>query len=238
MELTVSRSPDRAPWSRWRAHFERNAARPLPPVDEGIDLASPQADALAASLARFQLGETGEGRIVGAVGRCRMEGIDDDYRRALALFILEEGRHAHILAGIVTRLGGRLLTDSWTERLFVRARRLAGIRLKLLTMFAAEVVGIGFYGGLAAHLPRGATRSALEQIAADERAHLRFHRRFFQLQAPGGWRRALFLLAWLPLASVAALVVLWDHRRTLHALAISRRQLIAHLFALIVEGAR
>jgi hypothetical protein len=227
-----------SPFARWRAHFERNQARPLPRVPAPADLPVAEAQALAWSLARFQVGETGEGRIVGAVAQSDMAGIDDDYRRALALFILEEGRHALILAGLVRALGGRLLATTWTKGLFVHARRLAGIRAKLLAMFAAEVVGIGFYGALAERLPRGDTRAALEQITRDERAHLAFHRAFFAVQAPRGWRRAVFLAAWFPLASAAALVVAWDHRRTLRALGIPARVMGARLFALVREGAR
>ena len=235
---TVVERPPIRPWSRWRAHFERNRARALPPTDTARELPPAKAAALAWSLARFQIGETGEGRIVGAVAASPMAGIDDDYRRALALFIEEEGRHARILGELVDRLGGQLLTTTWTERMFVWARRLVGIRCKLLTMFAAEVIGIGFYGALGAALPPGATRRALEQIARDERAHLRFHRRFFEIQAPNGWRRALFLVAWFLLASAAALVVLWDHRRTLRTLGISRDRMAARLFALVREGTR
>ena len=225
-------------WSHWKAHFERNRHRPLPPTAEVVPLPPAVASTLARSLARFQIGETGEGRIVGAVARSRMRGIDDDYRRALALFIAEEGRHARILAGLVGALGGQLLGTTWTERAFARVRRLAGIRFKLLVMFAAEVVGAGFYAGLAARLPRGATRSALEQIAGDEQAHLQFHRRFFAIQAPRGWRRLLFLAAWFSLAHAAAMVVWWDHRQTLRALAIPRREISARLRALVRQGAQ
>ena len=235
---TLPFSPPSSTWTGWKTHFERNRGRPLPPMDTVVGLPAAAASALARSLARFQIGETGEGRIVGAVARCQMDGIDDDYRRALALFIAEEGRHARILAGLVGALGGELLHTTWTERLFVGVRRLAGIRCKLLVMTAAEVVGAGFYAGLAARLPPGATRAALEQIAADEHAHLQFHRRFFALQAPRGWRRLLFLAAWFPLAHAASLVVLWDHRHTLRALAIPRREMTARLRALISEGAQ
>ena len=75
-------------------------------------------------------------------------------------------------------------------------------------------------------------------MAGDERAHLRFHRRFFAIQAPGGWRRLLFLAAWFPLAHAASLMVLWDHRQTLRALAIPRREMACFLRALVSEGAR
>jgi hypothetical protein len=99
-------------------------------------------------------------------------------------------------------------------------------------------VGAGFYAGLAARLPGGAARAALEQIAGDEQAHLRFHRRFFAIQAPRGWRRHLFRAAWFPHAHAASLVVLWDHRQTLRALAIPRKEMATRLRALVLEGAR
>jgi rubrerythrin len=197
-----------------------------------------RAAAIAWSLARFQIGEVGEGRVVAAVARSTMATVDDDYRAALALFIREEGRHAAILASCVRALGGDLLATTWTERGFVHVRRLAGIRFKLLAMFAAEAVGIGFYGALAGSLPPGPVRAALEEIAADERAHLAFHRWFFTLEAPRGWRRALFLACWFSLAPAAALVVLLDHRRTLRTLGISTRLMAAQLWSLIVEGAQ
>src|SRR4051812_45576172 len=235
---SVPSSPPGSSWYGWRAHFERNRHRPFPTIGGAGALPPAIVPLLARSLARFQIGETGEGRIVGDLARKQMRGVDDDYRRAVALFIAEEGRHAHILAGLVRALGGELLETTWTARLFASVRHLGGIRLKLLVMFAAEVVGAGFYGSLAAHLPPGVPRAALEQIADDERAHLQFHRRFFALQAPGGWRRLLFLAAWRPLAYAASLMVLWDHRQTLRALAIPLREMAHRLQALVVEGAR
>jgi hypothetical protein len=230
--------PAARPWAAWRNHFQRNRRRPLPPPASSGELPITTASALAWSLARFQIGETGEGRIVGAVARCTMAGVDDEYRVALALFIAEEGRHARILAGLVRALGGQLLASSWPERAFVRLRRLAGIRTKLLAMFAAEVIGIGFYEALAAALPPGPSRGALRSIAADERAHFAFHRRFFRRQAPGGWRRALFLAAWIAVASAAGLVVLWDHRHAMSALGVSRVRLARRLAALVRRGTR
>ncbi len=196
------------------------------------------AAALAWSLARFQIGEVGEGRVVKDIARSAMPGIDDDYRAALALFIREEGRHAAILAAAVRALGGQLLTTTWSARGFLLVRRLAGIRFKLLAMFAAEIIGIGFYGALAERLPAGSLRAALEEIARDERGHLAFHRWFFVIQAPRGWRRALFLAGWFLIASAAAAVVLWDHRRTLRTLGIPRWAMAIRLWSLVLDGAR
>jgi len=227
-------------WIEWRTYFERNQTRPLPELPPAAVAAlTPQARAqLAWSLARFQLGESGEGRIARRIYDVCLPGIDDDYRRSVGLFIKEEGRHARILAHLVRRLGGRLITKTWTRGLFVRARRLGGVRGKLLVLHAAEVIGSGFYDALASGVASGPLRAALEQIRDDERAHLRFHRDFFAAQAPAGWRRGLFIASWGLVAIPSASVVLWDHRLTLRTLGIPLRRVIASLAALIVEGGR
>ncbi len=95
-----------------------------------------------------------------------------------------------------------------------------GPRTKLMIFFAAEVIGIGFYGLLAAALPPSPLRAALEQIAGDERAHLAFHSDFFQAAAARGWRRAAFRIVWGTVGRAAALTVLLEHRRTLRTLGI------------------
>jgi hypothetical protein len=141
-------------WTAWRAHFEDNARRPLPAAADGAVPAGWR-EALAGSLARFQLGEAGEGRVAKEIDRVVMHGVDADYRASLKLFVKEEGRHARILAGMVRGLGGSLLRQSWSERLFVRGRRLLGLRVKLLVLLVAEVVGLGFYTALARRLGDG-----------------------------------------------------------------------------------
>jgi len=206
-------------WSRWRQYFEDNARRPLPAVRaEGVP---PEWWApLGRSLAIFQVGEGGEGRIAREIERARLAGIDDDYRAALKLFVKEEGRHARILAAMVRALGGSLRRSTWTDRLFTRGRRLLGLRLKLLVLLAAEVIGIGFYGLLAERVGACPLGQALREIAGDEAAHLEFHCAFFREQTRAPWRRALFTAAWFAVGSAACAVVLLDHRATLKALAI------------------
>ncbi|MDC0668696.1 hypothetical protein [Nannocystis radixulma] len=206
-------------WSRWREYFEVNARRPLPPIDaEGI--AAAWRAPLMRSLAIFQVGESGEGRIVQEIERSRLAGVDADYRAALKLFVKEEGRHARLLAAMVRGLGGSLRRSAWTDRLFVRGRRLLGLRLKLLVLLVAEVIGIGFYGLLAERLGACPIGQALREICGDEQAHLEFHCTFFRLQTASPWRRAVFTVAWFVVAAAACVVVLVDHRATLRALAI------------------
>lgn len=205
--------------SPWRTHFERNAARPLPTVTADGVPAGWRAP-LARSLAIFQVGEGGEGRVAREIDRVTLPGVDDDYRAALRLFVKEEGRHARILAGMVRALGGALRRSDWTERLFVRGRRLLGLRLKLLVLLAAEVIGLGFYGLLSDRLGACPIGQALRDIAADEAAHLEFHCEFFRHQTASAPRRLLFVLAWWSLALAACGLVLLTHRPTLRVLEI------------------
>ena len=221
-------------WSNWRQHFEDNVHRPLPEV-AAPPLSQTQHRALLQSLARFQLGESGEGRIAHEIDRAELPGIDGDYRIALKRFIQEEGRHARILGTMVNALGGRVLSRQWSERLFVHARRAFGVRFKLLVLLAAEVIGIGFYGMLADVLPAGLMAAALRQICGDEVAHLAFHRDFFHSQRSTAVG-ALLRLLWWPLGSFAALTVVWDHRATLRAFEIPIGRAVSTLWAQVVAA--
>lgn len=226
-------------WSTWRAHFERNAARPLPSLRPSVhEVPAAWRGALARSLARFQVGEAGEGRIAHEIDLVQLPGVDADYRAALKRFVAEEGRHARILGGLVQALGGRLLARTWTERLFVHGRRLLGVRAKLLVLLAAEVVGLAFYGALAARLPKGAARRALEELCADEEAHLRFHCDFFRVQTRTRAAQLLFASAWWPLVLAASTVVLLDHRSALRVMDLAPRCLASALLQRAHEAAR
>ena len=221
-------------WLHWRAHFERQADRPLPMI-VGASGHWPDGwrDALARSLAIFQLGEAGEGRIAQEIDHCALPTIDADYGAALKLFVKEEHRHAKILARMVLELKGRLITHTWSEQLFHHARRLMGIRLKLLVLLVAEVIGIAFYGAIAARLPMGGMKLSLAEICRDEEYHLRFHAAFFRSQLHGLPHRLAFAAVWHVMAIAAAVVVLWDHRRMLRALQIPQRQMAATFYRLL-----
>ena len=225
-------------WSDWRGHFELNRRRPLP---EGLERAEevPEAwrEALLESLATFQLGESGEGRIAHEIDGAQLPGIDADYRASLKLFVAEEGRHARILGLMVRGMGGRLKARNWTERLFVFGRRLLGLRLKLVVLLVAEVIGGAFYGLLASRLPDGGLRRGLEQICEDEQHHLDFHGEFFARQGWGLLMRAAWQAVWWSLALAAMGVVLVDHRRTLRTLGIPLEEAARVFLGLVREAA-
>lgn len=214
-------------WKTWRAHFEKSAARPRPSIEDARGVPERARRELAAALARFQLGETGEGRIAHEIDRSRLPGIDDDFRRALRLFVAEEGRHARILGDGVRALGGRRAAANRSHSAFTHGRRLLGVRTKLLALLTAEVVGIGFYGAIAERLGPGPLRAALREVAGDEAAHLRFHTDFFrdQVRHAGLPARAVFQAAWWPLCLGATAAVVHIESEALCQLGISRSDL-------------
>jgi hypothetical protein len=198
----------------------------------------PAAAAIAASLATFQLGEAGEGRIAHQIDGAVLPGIDADYRRALKLFVAEEGRHARLLALAVHALGGQLSRRNWTDALFVRGRRLLGVRLKIVVLLAAEILGLTFYSLLARALPSGRLRSTLRQICRDELYHLRFHADFLRSQARGAlWRPALTVSLWI-VCGLASVVVVIDHRATLPAVRVSPWAVLRRMLRLTASAHR
>lgn len=201
-------------WLSWQRFFERRSERALPKLDVSEDYSSVP-PSLARSLAVFQLGESGGGNVVKQALDTTLPGIDEHYAQSMALFVREENRHANLLAMCVRMLGGQLIQKNWTARLFVFFRRLMGIRLKVLVLLAAEIVGLCYYQLLASRLPAGRIQQTLLEIADDEQAHLWFHCTFLQGQIRTPWQRGLFIVVWRCTTVAAAVAVLIEHRTAL-----------------------
>lgn len=210
-------SNDYINWRMWHQFFASRSSRQLPGL-KPPETYSNVPNSVARSLAIFQLGESGGGTVIEQARRSMMPEIDEHYAAAMQLFVAEEHRHAEILAICVRNLGGSLIRNNWTAKLFVFARRLIGLRLKVLVLLAAEVVGICYYHLIATRLPKSRLRSMLAQIVDDERAHLHFHCSFLRTQTNSQWRRILFIAIWRITMIAAAIVVLIDHRATLRDL--------------------
>ena len=204
-------------WARWQRFFASRSERQLPELESPEDY-STMPKSLAASLAIFQLGESGGGTIIDQARQSPIKGIDDHYANAMQLFVNEEHRHAEILAICIRNLGGNLIKQNWTAKLFVFARRLIGLRLKVIVLLAAEVVGICYYHLLATRLPATRLKSLLAQLVNDERAHLHFHTDFLRSQVKTTWQRLIFVGVWRITMAAAAVVVLIDHRKALRDL--------------------
>lgn len=214
---------EQSTWERWAKFFLGRSDRELPALLQDREYEDLPAS-LAKSLAIFQLGESGGGTIIRQALQNRLNGVDEYYAAAMALFVEEEHRHANILAMCVRLLGGTLIRTNWTAQLFVFARRLIGLRLKVIVLLAAEVVGICYYHLLAMHLPDSRLRTQLLEIVEDERSHLYFHCEFLRSQAHTVWRKRLFVVIWRFVMFSAAVVVAIDHRRAVRDLDIGLRK--------------
>lgn len=213
-------------FGRWVDHFEANEAVHAE-VDAAIDfdadcdVPEPVRRPLIESVRRFQLGESGDGR---QLLRNAQRAGDPEYVRAIGLFVAEEQQHAALLLRLLGYLGGTPMSRHWSDAVFVRLRRLMGLRTELMVLTVAEVVALSYYGGLAAAGPDPVTRAVAARIVDDEHAHVRFQRDrlrdgFADSPAP---LRALALGLWWLVAVGATVVVAFDHRGVLDAIGYRR----------------
>ena len=209
-------------WQRWVEFFASRANRPLPAIPARIDRQAVPAS-VARSLAVFQLGESGGGTIVEQARASRIAAIDDAYADAMQLFVREENRHADVLAICVRLLGGELIRENWTAKLFVWSRRLIGVRLKVIVLLAAEVVGICYYHLLASRLQSAEIRTWLAELVGDEKSHLEFHCEFLRSQVTNRGRRWLFVATWRATMAAAAVAVMIDHRAAIRDVGLEFR---------------
>ncbi|MFD6179790.1 ferritin-like domain-containing protein [Streptomyces goshikiensis] len=177
--------------------------------------------ALVRSLRKFQVGEDGDGSAL--IGKAERAG-DPVYTEAVRLFVAEEQNHARMLALLLAAGGAGTLSGHWSDAVFVRLRRLLGLRMELLVLMVAEVVALRYYRAVRDGAADPLASEVAGRILADEERHVPFHCRRLReglagLPAParravaGGWRALL--------AGAAALVAV-DHGPALRHLGVRR----------------
>lgn len=214
------------PFGHWVDHFERNDA-----VHARVDAAI-EFDAscvipdhvrrpLIDSVRRFQLGESGDGAQL--LSKAAAAG-DTEYHSAAKLFVAEEQQHAALLLRLLGYLGGQPMSSHFSDAVFVRLRRLIGLRTELMVLTVAEVVALSYYGGLTAMAPDPVVRAVAARIVDDEHAHVRFQ----QERLRAGFAqsalvsRVLAFSLWWCVAIGATVVVAVDHGPLLTAIGYRR----------------
>lgn len=211
---------------RWNRYFAWNAHRQdLVPPPEWPDEATASddvLDAVARTLARFYLGETGEGTVA---RQAREAGLSTQWAESIRLYVAEEHRHGRELLHLLHALGHETPRRHWSEVLFRHGRRALGFRTKMLTIAAAEVVGVEMYGLLRDHV-EGPIGRLGAVVAREEQAHLQFQRDFFEerLIEAGAVARGATVLTFLGITGCAVATFLVDHGPLLRALGVSRRE--------------
>jgi hypothetical protein len=222
-------------FSLWVDHFERNEAvhiRTDAAINFDAECRIPEAvrRPLIASVRRFQLGESGDGQ---QLLRKASKAGDPEYLRAAQLFVAEEQQHAKLLLRLLGYLGGDPVRRHWSDTVFVRLRRLMGLRTELMVLTVAEVVALSYYGGLAAGAPDPVVRTVATRIAADEHLHVRFQRDRLRAGFAGSPipLRVLAFAFWWLTAIGATTVVALDHGPLLDAIGYRRTRFARDVLA-------
>ncbi|POX56312.1 hypothetical protein C3489_06225 [Streptomyces sp. Ru71] len=217
------RASGHATWTRrFEDERDRRAVKGDPDWARGATLHP----AVWASIQRFQVGEDGDGSSLTA--KAEATG-DPDYAAAVRLFVAEEQNHARLLARLLAAGGMTTLTGHWSDAVFIRLRRLTGLRMELLVLLIAEVVALRYYRALRDGTDDPLTCDVAARILADEQRHVPFHCERLNLllgELPRAVRRPVTVL-WQALLLGVCAVVAVDHGPALRQLGVGRRVFVA-----------
>ncbi|MFE5401540.1 ferritin-like domain-containing protein [Streptomyces sp. NPDC056580] len=217
-------------FAKWVRDFEDERERRIALGDPDWGGGAVLPPAVWAGVQRFQVGEDGDG--ANLVAKADQAG-DPDYARAVRLFVAEEQNHARMLARLLAAGGMPVLSGHWSDTVFVRLRRLMGLRLELLVLMIAEVVALRYYRVLRDGAGDPLASEVAGRVLADEERHVPFHcaRLHASLaELPRAARRPV-LAGWRLLLFVVCAVVAVDHGAALRHLGIGRRRFLADVMA-------
>ncbi len=160
----------------WLNHFEHHARHPCG-VPPGLSdrLTPDERRLIAHSIATFQLGEQSEGHtLLQAAQRFATARRTPALIRIVELLIREEQRHAALLRTFMDEHHIAPKRTDWTDRVFRRARRLAGLELYLYVLISAELIGIVYYRALEAATDCQRLGVLCRTLVSDELAHVGF----------------------------------------------------------------
>ncbi|MFG2654382.1 ferritin-like domain-containing protein [Streptomyces sp. NPDC048425] len=217
-------------YEAWVRDFEDERERRAAAAEPAWERGARVRPAIWRSVRRFQVGESGDG--ANLIAKADRAG-DAAYTRAVQLFVAEEQNHARLLGLLLGAGGVPPLTSHWSDTVFVRLRRLLGLRLELLVLMVAEVVALRYYRALRDGTDDVLTTRVAGAILADEERHVPFHcerlrEAFARMPRPVG---RLVLLGWRALLLAAALVVACDHGPALRGFGVGRVRFVRDVVA-------
>ncbi|MFF7470209.1 ferritin-like domain-containing protein [Streptomyces sp. NPDC008092] len=217
-------------YAEWTRRFEDERERRRVQGDPDWGQRARLHPAVWSSVQRFQVGEDGDG--ANLIGKADQAG-DADYGQAVRLFVAEEQNHARLLARLLAAGGMPTLAGHWSDAVFVRLRRLMGLRMELLVLMIAEVVALRYYRALRDGTDDALTAEVAGRILSDEERHVPFHceRLHASLaELPRATRRPVLAL-WRLLLFAVCLVVAADHGPALRRLGVGRLRFVGDVMA-------
>jgi hypothetical protein len=203
----------------WLNHFEYHAEHPrCVPAGLSDRLTADEQQLIASSIATFQLGEQSEGKtLLRAAERFAQAQRLPSLPRITELFIREEQRHAALLRAFMEDHEIPLKRTDWTDQVFRRLRRLAGLELYLHVLVCAELIGNVYYRALETATGCQRLKVLCRTLVADELAHIGFESQLLlelrsRRSAP---LRLLLRLAHRAFFALTASVVWLSHRSML-----------------------
>jgi hypothetical protein len=160
----------------WLNHFEHHAhqSRCIPHRLAGR-MTPDERRLISSSIATFQLGEQSEGHtLLQAATQFGSARKMPSLGRIFELLILEERRHAALLRAFMEDNDIALKRTDWTDRVFRRVRRLAGLETYLHVLITAELIGIVYYRALERATACQRLKALCRVLVSDELAHVGF----------------------------------------------------------------
>jgi len=160
----------------WLNHFEYHAehCRDIPSGISDI-LTAEERRLIASSIATFQLGEQSEGAtLLRAAQRFARAHDMPTLPRIFELFVREEQRHAALLAAFMADHGIAAKSRDWTDHVFRRVRKLAGLELSVYVLTSAELIGKVYYRALEAATGCQRLKVLCRILVCEELAHVGF----------------------------------------------------------------
>ena len=214
----------------WLNHFEHHARhrRRVPRTLSDV-LKADERQLIASSIATFQLGERSEGRtLLRAAERFARQKQVPHVVRIFELLIREEQRHASLLRAFMQDHRIPLKKADWTDRVFRRIRRLAGLQMYVSVLTCAELIGKVYYRALESATDCKRLRVLCRGIVSDELAHIGLETQLlFTLRAGrAAPLRALTQPVHRTFFAITAAVVWLTHRSVLRRAGYSGRSFL------------
>ena len=211
---------------RWHDYFRTNqSVEPEIPWSDTPSLSESEHRAVTKSIQIFQLGETGSGRHFLTLAReWGAANSDPMYHHAAEQFIEEEHRHARWLGRFLDQENVPRLQKQWSDSIFRRLRRLAGLRTSIAVLVSAEIMAQVYYRALKLATKSETLQELCHHILREEARHVRFQvqqlARIDRARHP--WARRGLRVADRCLFSIASWIVYHDHQSVFEIAGISR----------------